>query len=340
METTYDPIVRTDGMPRFRLSQQRPAPEPGKAIVLFREGEPLITIWPDKRLTAGEARWGRFKTIHIVDVTDHRLQFKWELPSSGDAFKFHADVIVDCTVADPAVVVKRNVRNVGEVVGSLIQQRMRKVTRGYDVKDSAAAEEALSGAVADLASEHPNGLEIKSVYVELSLDEEAAHWKKELERIDRERKRIAQEKDLKIDQAQADADVKHKEETGNIAIKELQVQFFRKVIEDRVGLVALHAAQRPQDIPAIITMIREHDLGKLDRYINALRLLIENDALEGHHLEGYALEYVNALKVALESERTSIGSSEPADALPDAVEEPDVDGEPGPAPDDPDPDEG
>ncbi len=321
MEATYDPIVSSDGLPRFRLSQNRPAASPGRALVLFREGEPLITIWPEKRLTAGEARWGRFKAVHLVDVTDHRLAFECELPSAGDAFHFHADVTVDCTVVDPATVVERNVRNVGEVVGSFVRQTMRNVTRQYDVKDVAAAEVAVCSAVAGLTSPHPAGIAIKSVYVQLTLDEEAAHWKKELERIERE-------KELELERAQANAHVKQHEETEDLASKMRNVDFFKTVMSDPVGLLALHAAQSPEDLPGIIQMLRKNDLDKLDHYYNVFKLLMENGALEGYQVEEYAM---TALKLTLDGARKSIAASFPSAVLTDADagESADPDGAPG-----------
>lgn len=347
METTYDPIVSTSGVPRLRLSQNRPTPEPGRALVLFREGDDLTTIWPNKRLTAGEATWGRYRTIHYVDVTDHRLHFEWQLPSKGDAFHFQAEVAVDCTVVDPAKIVEKNVRNVGALVGSLVHQALRNVTRDYGVTDVASAEGAAAKALESVSFGEETGIAIKPGYVRLELEAEASQYKQEaeraareverereriererererneakheLERIERERQHLARKRDLDTDRAKAAADLKQLEETGEIAVKKLQVAFFKDVLKDPEGLVAFHAAQRPQDIPVIVRMIREQDLARLDRYLDGLRLLIENDALEGHHLEDYALEYVNALKVALEGERSSISGSEPAAVLPQA----------------------
>lgn len=77
---------------QWRLFRTRPAPEPGTALVLFREGQPLITLWPGDRLTSGEVSWGNYKTVYKVDVTEHSYSFNCALPCQGDAFEFHAQV--------------------------------------------------------------------------------------------------------------------------------------------------------------------------------------------------------------------------------------------------------
>ena len=69
MTSTYNPIISKEEIPRLRLFQPRPMPEPGIALVLFREGQPLVTLWPGDRLTAGEVRWGNYKMIYKIDIT-------------------------------------------------------------------------------------------------------------------------------------------------------------------------------------------------------------------------------------------------------------------------------
>ena len=89
MTNSFNPILGKEDIPRLRLFRPRPTPEPGVALFFFQPGQPLVTLWPGQRLTAGEVSWGNFKAIYKVDVTERALQFNCTLPCESDAFDFN-----------------------------------------------------------------------------------------------------------------------------------------------------------------------------------------------------------------------------------------------------------
>jgi hypothetical protein len=102
MSSTYNPIRAQENKPRRSMFQRRDAPEPGVALVVHREGRPLILLRTTRdQLTAGEAWWGGIKTVYKVDTTDHGLEFSYELPCEGHAFNFGATLKLTCRVKDP-----------------------------------------------------------------------------------------------------------------------------------------------------------------------------------------------------------------------------------------------
>lgn len=327
MEKTYDPIVQTTTLSRFRLSQPRPAPDSGRAIVLFREGSPLVTFWPKDRLTVGEARWGNYKTVHYVDVTDHTLEFQWDLPSRGDAFCFHASAILRCKVDDPALVVSENLRSVAQVVEPTVRAEMRRITREFDVLEAAEAEIAITAAMAGLTFKDPIGVAVRLVDVELTLEDEAAEYKREADRRARAAQREAEERaraaakleeetNLEVEGARAAARVTEEQKLGEIAAKKREVDFVKGLMEDGAGLVALHVAKNPEEIPAIINMLQQHDLNKLQTFVGGLSKLIDENAIEGHQLEKHGRAFADALLAMLERAQHALGSAPWAPVLP------------------------
>ncbi|HID29832.1 MAG TPA: hypothetical protein EYP19_07480 [Desulfobacterales bacterium] len=273
MTDTYNPIIGKEEIPRLRLFHPRPTPEPGVALVLFREGQPLVTLWPGDRLTAGEVRWGNYKTIYKVDVTEHSFDFNCTLPCESDAFDFQAEVQVTCSVDNPAVIVERNITDTSAVLEPLIIRTMRGISRDYDVEESAAAEKAISRAV---ESEPYNvGLRLNRFVVKLSLEEEARAHIRRLRQIERDKERERREAELG----------KLRDELEMERMK-MKMDFYSPLIrEGHWQLLALQLTNHPEDVVAVAQMLSQQRQAEMDHQLKALKIMLEEDALEGFQIE-------------------------------------------------------
>jgi len=273
MVDTYNPIISKEEIPRLRLFQPRPTPEPGVALVFFREGQPLVTLWPGDRLTAGEIRWGNYKIVHKIDITEHTFTFQCTLPCERDAFDFQAEVQVTCSVNDPVVIVERNVTDVRAVLEPLIVRTMRTISRNYDVEESAEAEKAIAQAVED--ESYNVGLKLNRFVVKLSLEEDARTHIRRLKQIEREKERERRASELE----------KLRDEL-EIERMRIKMDFYSPLIkEGHWQLLALQLTNHPEDVATVAQMLSQQRQVEMDHQLKALKIMLEEDALEGFQIE-------------------------------------------------------
>lgn len=185
---TYNPILKTEEVSRWRILQPRPIPDPKTALVLSAEGQPLLVIKEgEKGPTSGEMLWGKYNLVYTIDTSKHPLRFMCSLPCKTDAFDFQADVNLTCKVSDPLMIVRDNITDVSLVLQPLIEEMMRTISRKHEVEDSGAAEREISDYIKK--AEFKVGLSIEQFTVSLFLEQEAR------DRI-REKKRIQEEIEL------------------------------------------------------------------------------------------------------------------------------------------------
>jgi hypothetical protein len=277
---------------RLQLFRPHPSPEPGVALVLFREGQSLITLWPKDRLTSGEVKWGNYKTIYKVDTTEHSFSFSCSLPCRGDAFEFKAQVDVTYSVQDPATVVERDIADGRTVLEPLITSTMRAVTRQYDVEQSAEAEKAISEAVQRGTEDYRIGLRVDRLVVRLSLEEEARDHIRKLKRIERDEERERREAELEKQRAEL--------EMEHVAMK---MSFYRPLIEGgQWQLWALQLANNPADIATVAQMLGQQRQVDIENQLKALRIMLEEDAIEGFQIEEAGKRVLRRLVEDLEPE--------------------------------------
>ena len=276
MTDTYNPIIGKEEVPRLRFFRPRPTPEPGVAFVLFQEGQPLVMLWPGDQLTAGEVRWGNYKTIYRVDITEHWLGFNCTLPCQSDAFDFHAEVQVACSVDDPITIVERNVVSARAVLEPLITRTMRNISRNYDVEESAAAERAITEAVEREA--YAVGFKLNRFVVKLSLEEDARAHIRKLKQIERDKERARKEAELGKLERQRD-----ELELERIRMK---MDFYGPLIkEGHWQLLALQLTNHPEDVATVAQMLNQQRQAEMDQQLKALKIMLEEDALEGFQME-------------------------------------------------------
>lgn len=273
MADTYNPIISKETIHRLRLFQPYPTPEPGVALVLFREGQPLVTLWQSDRLTAGEIRWGNFKSVYKIDVSEHSFEFNCNLPCEGDAFEFHAEVQMTCSVDDPPSIVERNVTDTRAVLEPLIISVMRSISRDHDVEENAAAEraivEALENQVFDV------GLKVVRFVVKLSLEEDARAHIRNLKQIEREKERRSKEAELE----------RQKDELENERLK-IKMDFYGPLVkEGQWQLLALQLTNHPEDVPTVAQMLSQQRQAEMEHQLKALKIMLEEDAMDGFQME-------------------------------------------------------
>jgi len=261
--------------PRLRLFRPRPVPEPGIALVLYREGQPLVTLWPGDRLTSGEVAWGNYKTIYKVDITEHTFSFNCTLPCRGEAFEFHAQVNVTYAVENPSLIVERNITDARAVLEPLIINTMRNVSRRYEVEQSAEAEKAIIESVQEESKKYNVGLKLVRFVVELSLEEDARNHIRQLKQIERVQEIESVQSELEKQRIRLEEErIRMKTDFYGPLIKEGQWQ-----------LLALQLAKHPDDVATIVQMIHQQRQAEMENQLRALKIMLEEDVIEVYQME-------------------------------------------------------
>ncbi|MFE2559256.1 hypothetical protein ACFXGT_25150 [Streptomyces sp. NPDC059352] len=167
-QQTYDPVLSSEELPKWRLTKPVRPPEPGRALVLVRDSGPSLTIRSGEEIPS--SRFGSYHRMFTVDMTEHRLVLDIPLLSRDHTFSFRSRVDLVCRVADPAQVVSRGIRDMSGALFGYLRKTLREVSREYDIAEFHDAERALNSAVAGFTGD--DAIRLRNVQVELLVDED------------------------------------------------------------------------------------------------------------------------------------------------------------------------
>lgn len=294
MADTYDPILSKEELGRWRLFQSRPVPEPGIALVLSGDGQPLVTLKAgDRGLTNGELLWGKYNRLYKVDIGEHSLSFQCKLPCETDAFDFHAEVKLTCSVSKPELIVQRNIRDVRQLLEPLIIEVMRRISRKYKVEESGEAERAISRKVEEEVDDA--GFKLNRFALTLSLEQEARQRireKKDIqEKVEIEKTKLQGNLELEKNKIQGDLELeKFKQQLemqrleSEMELKKVRMAFYGPIIQSgNWQLLAAQLSSNPQDVIILREMMgRIREQQQIDRHD---KMLLLSAALEKGDLE-------------------------------------------------------
>jgi hypothetical protein len=207
--STYNPYAVIE-RPRLGVFDGLPSAPPGTVLVVDREGHPVRALLAHSdRLTAGETRWGRIRTLYRVDVAEHPLEFADTFPCGDDIGGFRATIKFTCRVVDAEAVVQRGIRDVARTLVPLLTETLRRTCETFAAEDHDDAERAALAAVRAREADggHDPAFEITQISVVLTLDEAAAKFLRERKETMRN---IVREQDaarLAKEKAQLEADL-------------------------------------------------------------------------------------------------------------------------------------
>lgn len=288
MADIYNPIVSREELSRWQILNKTPVPDANTALVFVGNGQPLLTVSEgQKGLTRGEMLWGRYHFVYKVDMSDFPIGFSCNLPCATDAFDFQAEVQFTCSVRDPEMIVRRNVMDIRQILKHLIIEVMRRVSRKYEVEQSAAAEREVSDSVKTAI--YDEGFNLKQFTVILSLEEEAREWIRKRKRLQEaaklqllqqelERKRIRQSNKFELEQVR-------QREQFQLEIMKQKTEFYTAMLQaGQWQLLALQLAQSPEDVPVILQTLNQQKQIEREHQVKMLKMLLDSDAVEGWQL--------------------------------------------------------
>jgi hypothetical protein len=229
-------------------------PPPGVAVV-YATDDGEVTYLGDRPLSYGERFHSRYRRRYEVDVRDHRRTVELRstpLPSRGDRHFFVATVDAAFRVHDPAEVVRRSVRDALPVVYGFLADKLKMITRNFEIDSPAEAEEAIRQAfVGPVAL--PEGITIFEVSARLRPDDLASEYLR-----------------ARLDAARALQSNAHE----SAALEELadERRLFaqnaeRAAVAERpmtaADMALLHLIRHPEDAEKVTKMLLEHERASL-----------------------------------------------------------------------------
>ncbi|MEU9097822.1 hypothetical protein [Streptomyces sp. NPDC048361] len=165
---TYDPVLRSEDLPKWRLTSPVRPPDPGRALVLVRDSGPSLTVRSGEEIPS--SRFGAYSGMYTIDMAEHRLLLDIPLLSRDPTFSFRSRVDLVCRVADPAKVVSRGIRDMSGALYGYLRKSLRSVARDYDIAEFHQAEQALNAALAGFTGD--DAIRLRNIQVELLVDED------------------------------------------------------------------------------------------------------------------------------------------------------------------------
>jgi hypothetical protein len=290
---------------------------------------------------------GGYKRLYRVDVSPYSVALRFDLPSRGDAWQFHANAMLTVSVADPTTVVRLRMAD-ASVVESLIMRELRKRSRAFDITDIEQAEEALNDYLQD--QEFPEvGFKIKYGWISLGVDESEVKYRQQAGQLLRDKDRAAGRAELERQQAEFAAErnqyeAEHRQVLDRlhaeheIQLEQLQNQSrlelervreaHRRELEkqriavykdavqmDIPGLLVLRLATHPEDADTVIKILAAEERTKLDVHLEFFReMLAREEVVHAWQLEEPVLKMLRRLVevFTLSNERAAVGpASEP-----------------------------
>ena len=294
-DITYNPILDKKDISGWRLFQKRPIPEPGTALVFSGEGQPLLTLMQgQKGLTSGEIFWGKYNLLYKVDLTEHPLEFKFNLPCKSDAYDFYTEVNFVCSVGNPAMIVNRNVFDVSQWLKPLIVDVFRSISRQYEVEESGLAERAMIPMVSRKL--YDEGFKISNLVLKLSLEAEARtlirNTRSTQAQVEQEKIRLQNEIELEkhrqeLEQQRLEFEIAKARQSQQFEMYMMQqkTKFYGEMLQSgQLQLLALQLTQNPQDIQLVVQYLNQQKQSDREHQLTILKTLLEADTIEGWQL--------------------------------------------------------
>lgn len=279
---------------RFGLFGERPTPEPGIAIVLYRKSGNLLTLDPGSRMTDGEAVYGNFTKWYRVDIATHSLEFTCNLPSNGDVLNFDVGVSIKYQVADPASIVRRKLTYAEESLKNALIEQMRLLTRRYDISQGAEAETHIKKNLRSPSLDAAFAVTMESI--QLAAPEEYTEIVKRatLKQVDINYQR-------QTEKSQADLDAERLQRT--MAVERDRARHYSGFISgQRYDLLSLQLARNPNELPAVVQALRDQQQRDRENVLAVIEIALKNDVIEGYHLEEAARKALQQLVTMLHSD--------------------------------------
>lgn len=272
--TTPNGIVETLPADRNTLRKLNPVSSGHTAIVyLTRRGQFEIG---SGRLTSGELWLRTPKAVYQVDVSPHQENIELNLPSREEAFAFTAKVRATWRVSNPIAAVTGKLENPAPFVADYLEERLREVTRGFTVENSADAERRVNLDYGDRTIRVSDAVEVVRCTVVLTLDDATRDHIANRTLADRLKERERYDHDLELLRTEHQQELARSKEKHELDLKAQRMHFYADALRtDDLNVLALRLAGHTEDVNDVINLIMQQKRLEFEGANTVLNQLLE-----------------------------------------------------------------
>lgn len=274
-------------------------------VVVYRRGDHQV-VWPHERTRVLLHR--RPTTVYEVDLGLHRTVIAADLPSRDHAGSFHATISIQWRVLNPSAVVRHQVIDIEEALSATLLRRARGIAREFGIGQIVAAEDKindqLGGVEIDVTA--PAGIQQAMreatdrgclgaeyglwtrVITHLALDEAATEHNAKMMKLN-----------WAIEEEKAEQELRVLKNQNQHEIMAERIAVYREIVAaGDVERFALRLASNPDDISAIMEIIREDQLTSRQDTIDFISRMVTSGVVERWEVSGQVKEALEWLKDA------------------------------------------
>ena len=256
-------------------------------VVVYQRGDHLV-VWPHERKHVLLHR--RPVTMYEIDLGLHRAIVTADLPSHGHAGSFRATINVQWRVFNPSAIVRHRVLDIEEALSAALLQRARSIAREFSLDQVTAVEDEinkqLSGVEIDVSA--PTGIEqaMRDATDRECLGAEYGLWTRAIAHLALDKAATEHNaKMMKLKWAIEEEEAEHRlrvvQNRNQQEITAERMEIYRKIVAaGDVDRFALRLASHPDDISAIMAIIREDQLTSRRDTIDFISRMVESGVVE------------------------------------------------------------
>ena len=291
MQETFNPILSQEEVRGWSLTKEIPVHAPNTVLVLSRSGGELEVIsHTGKPISFSRFKFGGYNFLYKIDVGEYVLKIDCLLPSKTPGFDFPTTVEITCSVFDPQTIVRAGTQDVASVLKARLINEMKQISRDYDLRENAMAEKDINRSVrrrvVDERCFDDLGLRIPQLVASLQIDSSAIGSIKQitLTGLNEAASLAEREAQLRLAQAEEIAQLKL-DELKRMRISANQEHYEKLLRGGETSLLAAYLAQNPENIANLIDRLDQQKRLASGNNMELLKIMIEEDAIEGSQLD-------------------------------------------------------
>lgn len=319
MQETFNPILSKEDVRGWSLTKQIPVPEPNTVLVLSRSGGELqVVSHESKPISFSKFKFGGYNFLYKVDTGEHVLKIDCSLPSKVSGFDFPTSVEITCSVSSPQAIIKAGTEDVGSVLKARLINEMKGISRDYDLREDAMAEKDINRSVRRRVVEdrcfEDLGLKISQLTASLQIDASAVDLIKGTTFIKLNEDVSLAEKQTELRLRAAQLRIEEAEEMAQLKLDELKrirasasQEHYEKLLQGgESSMLAAYLAQNPDNIATLISRLDQQKQIASGSNMEMLKIMIEEDALEGSQLSDASGRVLRRLMGLTESPKAAL----------------------------------
>jgi hypothetical protein len=274
-------------------------------VVVYRRGDHLV-VWPHERTRVLLHR--RPATVYEVDLGLHRTVIEEDLPSKDHAGAFHALINVQWRVFDPSAVVRHQVLDIKETLSANLLRRARGIAREFSIGEITAAEDKINDQLGGVAIDVTASAGIEQAMLEATdlgcLGAEYGLWTRVITHLALDKEATQHNTTMMrlnwaIEEEKAEQDLRLLQNQNQQKIMTERIRVYREIVEaDDIERFALQLASNPDDIPAIMEIMREDQLQSRHDTIDFISRMVDSRVVERWEVSDEVKQALEWLKEA------------------------------------------